>query len=298
MASLLVLVRLAYRYVRTNEDDASSNGERTTRHDAESARENLFSTLLNKHGSNAYEAARTLAKDKLFEAHSTRLSELAHGKAERDAEMPAWTPAEVLDFERRLIIPAKTGETLLQIVLSVLSDLQASFSMSDATSLPLVERARNEEEVQRWLAEQMELRSKGRYHVHREAQVAHGDKPDLIVSSTAASFQVAIEVKHGGMGWSVLDLERALTKQLAERYLKPATRRWGILVITHHGLFRCGKNGVRTATRERTWRDPESHATLEFPGLIKRLEKLAAGIVKNKFGHVEVRVQGINTSSL
>src|SRR5712675_1999373 len=102
------------------------------------------------------------------------------------------------------------------------------------SSRALMERAKDEDEVQHWLAEQMNARAKGRFHVVREAEVAIGDKPDLIVASTSAPCQVAIEVKHGGMGWSARDLEKALRTQLAEDYLKPENRRHGVLVITHH----------------------------------------------------------------
>jgi hypothetical protein len=76
----------------------------------------------------------------------------------------------------------------------------------------------------------------------------------VIIGSTAAEVEVAIEVKHGGKGWSARDLEGALTGQLAEDYLKPAKRRHGVLVVSHHG--------------RRTWRAPENGAVLAFPMLV------------------------------
>ena len=128
----------------------------------------------------------------------------------------------MLAFERRYAAPAKSGEALLRLVMGVLSDIQHSFAHADATSRPGVERAANEDEVQKWLAEQLSLRAKDRFHVHRESQVSQGDKPDIVVSSTAAPFEVAVEVKHGGMkGTTVRGLVGALKGQLAENYLSP-----------------------------------------------------------------------------
>jgi hypothetical protein len=190
---------------------------------------------------------------------------------------------EVLAFERKHVAPAKTGEALLNVVMATLKDVNSSFANADATSRSLLERAKNEDEVQEWLAEQMNLRSQGRFHAYRESQVARGDKPDIIVSSTVARVEVAVEVKHGGMGWSVRDLEKALTKQLTEDYLKPMSRKHGVLVVSYHRL--------------RTWRDPDTRSKLNFQGLIERLQTLAASVVKNKLGAVEVCAFGIDASA-
>ncbi len=283
VSSLEQLVRIAYHYVRP-EDDRVREGSFTpdARDSAEEARNTLLRALLDRTGVDAYRAMRRLAGDKTFPGSAIRFNELARAKAEHDAELPAWKPKEVLAFERHHIAPAKTGEALLRVVMGVLTDIQSSFDQADATSRPLLERAENEDEVQKWLAEQIIQRARDRFHVHRESQVARDDKPDIIVSSTSAPVQVAIEVKHGGMNWAVRDYERALISQLTETYLKPVTRRCGVLVISHHG--------------QRTWRDPINKATLNFHQLIERLQTLVKTVTRNKSGAVEVRVFGIDTS--
>lgn len=283
VACLEALVRLAYRNVRP-QDDRVHEGAYTpdVRDNAESARTALLNALLHRPGPDAYRAMRTLAADEAFRALAVRLNELAHGMAERDSEPLAWTPSDVIAFERRHITPARTGEALLHVLMAVLSDIQSSFDQADATSRSVLQRAESEDEVQGWLAEQMNLRSHGRFHAYREARVARGDKPDIIVASTTAQVEVAVEVKHSGMGWTVRDLERALTKQLAETYLKPATRRHGVLVLSHHG--------------RRTWRDPDTRAILNFHDVLNRLQRLAATLVTNQFGPVEVRIFGIDAS--
>jgi hypothetical protein len=283
VASLDALIRFAYLYVRP-EDDSLHEGIYTPneRDEAEEARSALLKALVNRTGADAYRAVKSLAEERVCRALRNRLKELAHGKAERDAELPAWRPAEVLAFEQEHIAPAKTGEALLHVVLGVLSDIQASFSRDDMSSRSLLERAEDEGEVQAWLAEQMNLRSRGRFHAHCEVQVSDRDKPDIVISSTAARVELAVEVKHGGKRWTVRDLERALTNQLARKYLKPETRRHGVLVVSYH--------------RQRTWREPETREILKFQNVIERLKTLAQGVVRNDFGHVEVRVFGIDTS--
>jgi hypothetical protein len=82
------------------------------------------------------------------------------------------------------------------------------------------------------------------------------------------------------MGWTVRELEKALRKQLAEDYLKPETRRHGVLVISYHG--------------KRTWRDPDTKATLYFSDVIARLQKIALGILRNKLGAINVKVFGLD----
>ena len=284
VASLDTLARLAYRHVRREDDDVHSGPYSPGPRDrAEEARGHILSALLARPGPEAYHAVLRLAGEDTCPMYSLRFREMARGKAEADAETPAWTPEEVRSFERSYVVPAKTGEALLDSVMGVLSDIRTSSVREDSSSLPLLLRAADEDEVQKWLAEQLRLRSKGRFQVHREAQIARGDKPDIITASTAAQLQVAIEVKHGGMHWSVRDYEKALTGQLAKQYLKPENRRWGVLVISHHG--------------KRFWVDPETKRRLEFQDVIRRLQALAERISLAPSSSVTVRVCGIDASS-
>lgn len=277
VAALEGLVRMAYFYVRPMHDSVHEGSFTPDARDhAEEARGNILHALVERPGADAYRALRALSEA------TTRFKRLAHAKAEQDGELPAWTPYEVLAFERSLVPPVKSGEDLLRVVIGALSDIQDNLDHADATSRPLVERAQDEDEVQNWLAEQLKLRAKGRYHVHREAQVAGGDKPDIIVASSSVKAEVAVEIKHGGMTWSLRDLERALARQLAARYLKPETRRHGVLVVTHHG--------------RRTWRDPDTRAVLQFHDLIERLKEVAVSADENRLGPIEVRVFGIDVS--
>jgi hypothetical protein len=277
---LEALLHLAYSHIQPKHDlvhqGMYSPGSRDH---AESARNVILSVLLDRPGADAYQAMKRLADDPVFALRSHRFHELARGKAERDAEIPAWTAAEVLTFEREAIAPAKTGADLLRVVLGVLADIALNLTKGDFNSRALLERAKDEKEVQQWLAEQMNARARSRFHAFREPEVAIGDKPDLIIASATPPHQVAIEVKHGGKDWSGSDLEKALRVQLAEDYLKPDYRRHGVLVITHH--------------RNRRWYASDNKP-MSFSDLIDRLSGIAATITETAVGHITVKCVGIN----
>jgi hypothetical protein len=275
------LLQTAYSHIRP-EHDAVHEGSYSpdARDRAEGARSAILSALLDRPGADAYRAMVRAANDPDFAVRSERFKELARGKAERDAEYPAWTIPEVITFETQYTAPVKTGADLLGLVLGVLADITFRLDKGDSTSRQLLERARDEDEVQNWLTEQIHLRSFGRYHAYREAQVAQGDKPDIIVASAAAQCEVAIEVKHGGKGWTATELEQALRIQLATDYLKPLTRRHGVLVITHH--------------RDRRWLDPSTRKPLSFEAVISWLSDIAKTLVETDSGAIEVHCVGIN----
>jgi hypothetical protein len=126
----------------------------------------------------------------------------------------------------------------------------------------------------------MLLRARGRFQITRESEIALGDKPDIIVASTVCPFQVAVEIKHGGKGWSGAELENALRLQLGADYLKPESRRHGILVITHH--------------HSRRWQRPNQSKRIEFSELIAWLSGVAATIKQNVVGHISVACVGLN----
>ena len=278
---LETLLEVAYEFVRP-EDDAVHEGSYSpdARDHAENARNVIFSQLVERPGADAFRAMQRLSSHPIFAARAHQLEILARGKAEYDADGPAWTGQETIAFNQSWAAPAKTGTDLLRIVLGVLNDISLHLTQGDVTSRPLLERAKDEDEVQNWLVEQLNARTKGRFHAFREAEVAQGDKPDVIAASTSAPCQVAIEAKHGGMGWTVRELEKALAVQLAEDYLKPEVRRHGVMVVTHH--------------KDRRWQDPRTSAYMTFDQLIQRLDKSAKGLTENRSGAIEVACVGIN----
>jgi hypothetical protein len=274
------LLRLVYSNIRP-EADIRHEGSFTpnTRDHAEMARNAILTTILERPGADAYYALCRIAEDSAFAVRAHRFRELARGKAEQDAELLAWSANEVLTFERKRTAPVMIGADLLRVVEAALVDIQFQFDKEDASSRRVFRRAEEEDEVQSWLVEQINFRARGRFRAFREAEVAQGNKPDIIVSSTSASCEVAIEVKHS-KNWTLRQLDDALRQQLAEDYLKPDKRRHGVLVITHHFA--------------RQWRDTETNEMITFDKLILRLAEAASKILRNSAGAIEVKCLGID----
>ena len=275
-----------FTYVRVSPaDDIHHEGgyEHDIRDDAESARSAILRALLDRPGEQAYLIVKHLADAGIAAIPPTRFRELARGKAERDFEFEPWRPRQVVTMETQHVAPIRTSHDLIRVIASVLKDIQRDLAHEDASSRALLANADNENLVQNWLAEQLRLRTKGRYHVHREPEVAGKNEPDVVISAVGASVELAIEVKHGGKPWTVADLEHALAQQLATDYLRTQARRSGILVITNH--------------RSRTWRAPENGASLRFGPLISRLNGLAETLTSNPTGPIKVQVVGIDATA-
>lgn len=282
-AALEKLLRLAYRYIHPKDDQHHEGSySPNTRDHAESARNTVLTAILDRRGFEAYDALRRIAHEPAYALRKERFQELARGKAERDSELPTWTEKELVAFEEQHAAPVKTGSDLLRVVMTVLKDIQFQLDKGDVTSRPLLQRAKDEDEVRNWIVEQMNFRSRGRFHAYREAQVANKDRPDIIIASTAAPCEVGMEVKHGGKKWTRVQLENALRVQLANDYLKPASRRHGVFVVTNHGL--------------RRWRDAGTKQMMDFSKLVIWLTAIATKIMTNDSGPIQVRCFGVDTA--
>ncbi|MDR7155812.1 hypothetical protein J2W40_002648 [Sphingobium xenophagum] len=242
-----------------------------------------LSALLAIQGSDAHQQMLWLSKQPAVGRSAHRLRELAYEMAERNSERPVWPAARLKAFEDKMLAPIANGADLMGVALDLLDAIEASFGENDMSSRAVVGTAENEAAVQEWLGDALNLRSDGRFHAHREAQVVHDDRPDIILSSSSSTNQLAIEVKHGDMGWSLAALRAALAVQLAEQYLLPANRRHGILVISHHREIRF-------------WKDKAKRRRISFSDLITELQRQAETITSNATGPITVAVRGLDAT--
>ncbi|MFZ2998845.1 MAG: hypothetical protein WA071_00720 [Undibacterium umbellatum] len=277
--SVTKLIQLAYRQIPPRDDwQLEHNSTVTIQQLAVSARNSLLNTLMERYGAEAYEALTRLANEPEFADQILWLRELLHRKAKADADIMAWSAKEVVNFASNYSAPVKNGMQLFRLALSVLSDVTHSLQHADASSRAVLALAENEIMVQQWLGERLKDLSRQRFHTLREPEVADMNEPDFVLVSTAASVQVAIEVKNANMGWSVRQLEVALKKQLAGKYLLTDNRRHGILVISMHS--------------PRIWR--VNGEVWSFDSVITHLNTLATKLLENQNGSIEVAVVGIN----
>lgn len=283
IADLERLAHLVYRLIDPKDDEEHVGVYSPSYRDhAEDARNSILKTLLNRRGEAAYAAALRLSETTVSDLSERRARQLAHQIAERDSDLPPWTTAQVLQLEQRHTLPVRFGSDLLRVVIAALKNIQYVFDHGDASSKELLTTARDEGAVQNWLAEQLKLRSKERFHAFREVVVADENRPDVTVSSASSIDELAIEAKHANKGWTLRDLEEAVRTQIAKKYLRASNRRHGILVVTLHG--------------SRTWRRGRGQPALSFDEVIAHLQSIASVIKKNDTGPVELRVIGLSAA--
>ena len=278
------LLRVVYGYVRPQDDrrhEGSYSPDR--RDDAETARNQLLGALIDRGGERCYVLMRRLLEEGAFDPSTPHLRQAAHRMAEVESEdeRRRWSEKEVRAFETTWTEPVGTGEQLLALVCELVDDIAAEFVSADESAREVVETADLEHSVQTWLARELRHRAKGRFNVVLEKEVVLRERPDITVVAAGGSVEVAVEVKHGNKRWTLEQLRRALSVQLAEDYLKPAKRRHGLMVISLH--------------KGRIWADKATNASLDFPALIATLQAQAAGILTNRFGSVAVAVRGLDT---
>jgi hypothetical protein len=278
VSSLEELLLLGYRYAEPASDPPADDEEddHSWSDVGERARNAILKALTDSRGVEAYDTMRRLA----MKLRKPWFRQLARQMADRDSELPAWTPSEVIGFEINRLLPPKTGAQLYRVAQSVLNQINWRFDHGDASSQPVLLTAKNEDAVQKYLTEQLVLAARGRYHAGRETEIAEGNKPDILMSSTHSIDEVAIEAKHGNKGWRATTLEHALSAQLAADYLRPANRRYGLLVVTNHSSKR--------------WKHPATGDMLPFAEMISYLNAVASKLKRNAVGEVTVAVIGID----
>lgn len=281
------LVKLAYRHINPNDDPVHEGTYTPSRRDnAQGGRDTILGALIKKKGANAYQAMIDLASSPEIGNSGYRFRQLARRMAERDSETETWIENHIVDFEKNYTSPIITADDLFKVVQCVLGTIKVDLTKADSSSLGVLSLLNNiegadEEKVQAWLSEQLNLRSKAQYHIGRETEVAKNNRPDITISSTSNLFQVAIEVKQAD-SWTSNELVEALENQLVENYLQPSTRRHGILFLINHG--------------KKKWKAKNTNKIIEFPQLVSNLNVIARGLNRNSSGKVAATVFGIDVT--
>ncbi|WP_430414029.1 hypothetical protein [Parasphingorhabdus sp.] len=279
------LLELAYNFRLSASDQRISNDNDEEPQDRyiDDPLNELLSAMLRLDGEEAYDTMIALSQNSIVGDSGHRLRELAREIAERSAEREPWTEPMTQKFEADTLAPISNGEDLFNLTLALLEEINWSFANADMSARSVVETAKDEAAVQNWLGSTLANMSKGRFLPHRETHVADEKRPDLLITASSAPVEVAIEIKHDDKGWSLKDLRSALRVQLAEQYLQPENRRYGVLVISNH---RDGK----------FWRDMEEKVRLSFDKTISLLQREAKEIRHNSSGSISVSVCGIDAA--
>jgi hypothetical protein len=283
--TLKALCNLAYEVVDPRSDEQHEGSfEPSKRDHAEDARSAVLSALIAKSGVAAYSALHDLSEQPVVGDRTHRFKQLARSIAERDSDFSAWTETQCHDFEKQHLLPILVAADLYRAVQSTIADIRFDLENADSSSLLVLKKLNskeaNEDALAQYLIEQLRLRSKSRFHVNKESEVKDDKRPDIVISSTSSAFEVAIEVKQAD-SWTLPELVEALEVQLAEDYLKPESRRYGILFLADHG--------------RKGWNSLVDNKSIGFDEVLKVLVAGAGLKTSNSCGDICLSVQSIST---
>ena len=227
--SLERLVRLAYRFIRVEEDNRRGDGEvfcPDARDSAEGARSAAFNQFTNIPGLATFNALLKLAEVPAFPVSPRQLRALARERASKDAEAAPWPANEATAFEDRCQSLPQTPLDLQRCLLTRLTDLQHSLLHDDFAQGSTLRGLGGETAVQNWIADHLRRLQGRSYTIEREPHVVDEKEPD-IRARAANDASVPIEVKVAE-SWTLQALEGALSEQLCGKYLRARNGRHGI----------------------------------------------------------------------
>lgn len=278
---LLPLVRIAYRYIR-HEDDQKHEGVYTpdTRDDAERARGFLFGALVETPGPEAYSALLALADDPLFANLHDRLLFLARKRAASDADAAPVSPADVRALEKRFEAPPNDRDGLFALMMDRLEDLSHDVAHDDFTDRSVLRSIEDESNMQRTLARRLRDAARGAYTVTREDEVADRRRTDIRLAAVRGDQRAVIEVKIAD-NWSIEDFHRALRAQIVGQYLRHQTCKAGCLLLIYRGA-------------KTYWQHPDTGARINFSDLVTYLAAEATRLERQHAYDFRLAVHGLD----
>ncbi len=143
-----------------------------------------------------------------------------------------WDVEKVLEAERfARRIPLTTAE-LCDVVLGEICRIDARMREGDFSYPEFFTPQLSENEIQRWVAAQLELVGKRTFYIAREPEVKDGNKMDIVALRPSLG-RVPIEIKpiFERTNYSLRDLEQTIDDQLIGKYMRPGEVTHGVLLL-------------------------------------------------------------------
>ena len=266
---LLRLVRLAYRHVRPS-DDVRHEGSYSPglRDHAERGRSVILSALLDAKGHEGWKAKLEIANDPLFKHFRERALLIAREKAAEEADAAELSESQVVALDRHGEAPPVTHGEMFALLIDRLDDIDDLLLRDDSPRAAWA--AITEEKVmRREIARELRNASNYAYTVDQEGATADEKETDIRLRAASSGQQAVIELKLGD-GRSGRDLRDTIKHQLVTKYMAPEVCRAGCLLVT--------------VNHSRTWKHPDSNASLDVAGLESMLQTEALKIVTEMGG--------------
>ncbi len=134
--------------------------------------------------------------------------------------------------------------------------------------------------MQRTLAKRLEDTSRSSFTVVRESEVADQKRTDIVLAAAGSLDKAVIEVKLADDRWSLLELEYALTNQLAALYARHNNCRAGCLLLSY--------DGTRTQ-----WTGPKGRS-FDWNGLLEHLAQVAMQAEQERSSSIKLAIVGLD----
>ncbi|WP_441256241.1 hypothetical protein AB7Z32_12040 [Bradyrhizobium sp. 482_C4_N1_1] len=268
------LFLLMQAYVREDEDINRSGGgvySPGLRDNAQDARNALFNELKQIPGKEAFVALSEIATQHPKADSRPWLTSFARGKAEQDADLAPWLPAQVRDFHQHLDRTPTNHRELADLAMMRLLDLRDDLENGDDSVATILQRVEEEPEMRNYLAHELREKARGRYTITQEEELADAKRPDLRFHGAGFDAPVPSELKLAER-WTGPQLFERLEVQLSGDYLRDNRSARGIFVLVNR-------------TKGRQWQLP-SGERVNFDKLLKALRD-QWNSVADKHPHVE-----------
>lgn len=278
------LFLLMQTYIREDEDINRIGGgvySPGLRDNAQSARNALFNQLKQIPGKEAFVSLSEIAIQHPNADSRPWLTSFARSKAEQDADLAPWLPAQVRDFHQHLDRTPTNHRELADLAIARLLDLQDDLENGDDSVARILQRVEEEPEMRNFLAHALREKARGRYTITQEEEFADAKRPDLRFHGAGFDAPVPAELKLAER-WTGPHLFERLEVQLSGDYLRDNRSARGIFVLVNR------KKGRR-------WQLP-SGDLVDFAQLLAALQDHWASIA-DRYPHVEdLTVMGIDLS--
>jgi len=268
---LLRLLRLAYNHVR-REDDAEHEGSYSpdTRDNAECARNEIVSTLLDAKGEEGWAAKLEMANDPLCVHFKDRIIAVAEENWAQEIDSVVFDETQAVALDKSGEAPASSNEMMFTIMCDRLADLD-DLLLRDSSPREAWAGITEERVMRREIARELSHASNGLYKVDQEAVTADEKETDIRLRSVVSDHEAVIELKLADAR-TARDLRDTIYDQLVKKYMAAENSRSGCLLIT--------------LKKDRAWKHPDSKQRIgltELESLLrdeaKRIEEVMGGSV-------------------
>lgn len=257
---LLRLLRLAYSHVKIS-DDVYHEGSYSpdVRDDAEQARNNIVSALLNYDGVDGLAAKFKMAADPLCAHFKHRIIALASEHWAQEIDSDVYDEIQLANIERKGEAPAATNEAMFTVMKDRLSDIN-ELLLSDISPREAWSGISEERVMRREIARQLSYASNSIYTVDQEAVTADEKETDIRLRSAFSKHEAVIELKLGD-NRSFTDLKNTIENQLVKKYMAAENSKAGTLLVT--------------LAKDRKWKHPDEKRFMKPEEMVTLLQQEA-----------------------